>query len=286
MIDNIKKNKIIILAIVSFVAIFILTAGIENIQFIEGEPFNIKIVFSKIFVYNDRDTLSQADLYPLKIIIPVIIIILILVFIFFPSTRSMFFRTFITILIFLYILRFRQHALLNGFKVNSFIRLFNSGFEQSGNTLLAKEIQPPLSMVTFTISLTIVALIIWIVYLVWKKRNLLAKNSFDDLKTTARYTLEKIRKGGDFKNAIIECYYKMEEYLYLKREIERSDFMTPREFEIRLQKLDGTGDDLPIESITELIRIFEKIRYSAAEVDDIIKKQSIHYLDVIVKELK
>ncbi|MBT4290162.1 MAG: DUF4129 domain-containing protein [Deltaproteobacteria bacterium] len=170
--------------------------------------------------------------------------------------------------------------------MNSFIRLFNSGFEQSGNTLLAKEIQPPLSMVTFTISLTIVALIIWIVYLVWKKRNLLAKNSFDDLKTTARYTLDKIRKGGDFKNAIIECYYKMEEYLYLKREIERSDFMTPREFEIRLQKLDGTGDDLPIESITELIRIFEKIRYSAAEVDDIIKKQSIHYLDVIVKELK
>ena len=81
MIDNIKKNKIIILAIVSFVAIFILTAGIENIQFIEGEPFNIKIVFSKMF----GDTLSQADFYPLKIIIPVLIIILILVFIFSPS---------------------------------------------------------------------------------------------------------------------------------------------------------------------------------------------------------
>ncbi|MBN1564278.1 MAG: DUF4129 domain-containing protein [Anaerolineae bacterium] len=81
----------------------------------------------------------------------------------------------------------------------------------------------------------------------------------DSLAETAQDTIESLQAGGDFRTAIIQCYYEMNRVIKLERGISRETTTTPREFETYLIKR-----GLPKEALATLTRLFEQVRYGNA----------------------
>jgi hypothetical protein len=74
----------------------------------------------------------------------------------------------------------------------------------------------------------------------------------------AQSALDAIRAGGDLRNIVLRCYAEMSRVLSERRGIQRPPDMTPREFEIALER-----QGLPREPVQALTRLFEEVRYGA-----------------------
>lgn len=113
---------------------------------------------------------------------------------------------------------------------------------------------PPENLFTFVIiGLCLVALtaFVWLFFRTTRqanKRNTLAEE--------AGQAVKAIQNGEYLGSVIIRCYFQMEKTLIEEEGIQRSQSLTPREFE-RLLIAKG----LSISQIHELTRLFEQVRY-------------------------
>lgn len=96
--------------------------------------------------------------------------------------------------------------------------------------------------------------IIWLVWAQTRQR----LGPLEQLAQEAERALSSLEAGADLDDTIMRCYQEMGQILKKERGIVRQEAMTPREFE---QGLTGTG--LPQEAVTQLTRLFERVRYGS-----------------------
>ncbi len=92
--------------------------------------------------------------------------------------------------------------------------------------------QPPLWLVIL-ISLLFAALLIGLAWLVWR-RSRKPKPALQQLADEAQAALRDLEAGGDLADTVLRCYREMSRVLSEQRGIERSQDVTPREFERQL----------------------------------------------------
>jgi hypothetical protein len=78
----------------------------------------------------------------------------------------------------------------------------------------------------------------------------------------AKTALAAIRAGEELGSIILRCYQQMMTIVQEENGIEREESITPREFEAVLIE-----QGIPEESINQLTRLFEKVRYGGKEAD-------------------
>jgi hypothetical protein len=80
----------------------------------------------------------------------------------------------------------------------------------------------------------------------------------NELAAAARASLDDLSAGRDGDDAILACYFRMNEAVRRKRGLRRADDMTPAEFAARLERA-----GLPADPVRRLTRLFESARYGA-----------------------
>jgi hypothetical protein len=134
--------------------------------------------------------------------------------------------------------------------------------------------------VSLAFTVGIVVVIGAIAWLVWQRRNyfLNRKPPLEIISEEVESTLAEIRSGAELRDAVLRCYADMGQALRKGLGLVRQDGMTPREFEEVLGRA-----ELPRESVEQLTRLFEKVRYGGRIADERDKHEAITCLESIVK---
>lgn len=93
----------------------------------------------------------------------------------------------------------------------------------------------------------------------------------------AQGALESLQVGADLKDVVKRCYVQMARVLDEQRGIRRQRYMTPREFERRLEDA-----GLPGEAVRQLTRLFEDVRYGTRVTGEQEERRAMACLRVIV----
>jgi hypothetical protein len=100
----------------------------------------------------------------------------------------------------------------------------------------------------------------------------------DPITLEAQSALKALESGQGYKNVIIRCYGQMLAHVKNELGFERAESLTPREFE---QFLFMKG--IPVESISQLTRLFEKARYGKAEYEPQDEQDAVNCLSSIMR---
>ena len=134
-------------------------------------------------------------------------------------------------------------------------------------------ISDPTTMIAFLIGLVLVGLIFLTSYFVWQRSKIQPLNRIAE---EAQATVDQLRAGADYKNAIIHCYIQMCEVLREYQRIERKHSMTAREFAQRLENLGISGWHAH-----RLTYLFEDARYGALSAKKEEEQEAIECLSAI-----
>ncbi|MEN4101013.1 MAG: DUF4129 domain-containing protein [Anaerolineaceae bacterium] len=104
---------------------------------------------------------------------------------------------------------------------------------------------------------------------------------YERLVIEAEQALGDLYAGRDLRQTIIRCYLEMSLALDQQRGIRRDSDMTTHEFESLLQ-----SKGLPEESIHELTRLFEIVRYGNHPLDQSDEKRAISSLRAVITALR
>ncbi len=129
---------------------------------------------------------------------------------------------------------------------------------------------------SFSFSLAIFVLVILGAWWFLHRRKKTA-NPLEQVAQEAQFALEDLQSGADLRNVILRCYYDMGQAVRSQRGIRRSRDMTAREFETRLIDL-----GLPSESVHQLTRLFESVRYGDKTPSETTERQAMACLKAIV----
>jgi hypothetical protein len=102
--------------------------------------------------------------------------------------------------------------------------------------------------------------------------------SLDELAAIARRSLDELKSGGHFENAILECYARMSMVVGKRKGLHREQAMTPAEFSARL-----TRAGLPREPVERLTGLFEAVRYGRQPAGDVQVNEAITSLGSILR---
>lgn len=143
---------------------------------------------------------------------------------------------------------------------------FRGDGEQAATGEAAQTIPPPVfvppqptSWLTYLASLLIVALTLfaaWRAYVIWRRNFTPAQQPLKEIAEIARASLRDLRDGVDSTDAIMNCYLRMSRAVSEKRQLTRSESMTPAEFALQLERAGLPGD-----AVQKLTRLFEGVRY-------------------------
>jgi len=262
-IDN-RHYRIISIAIscVGIIALFLLAASMVNLEFIPGQSLNSDnsgLLLQTNFI-ETTDFLVTLCLSIIVIMVPVIIVLWVFSF----EAREIFTRNLkgmLGLLIIFLIARFVAMKIEGGEYLigtsgdsTSQISLLEKS-SSSGEAGVLEPYTPPdfSNRFGYILGFTIVFFFGILIFIIWE-RNRLKK---DDLGIIALKTLEEIKAGRQWEDAVIQCYAQMSDELKRKRKIDRGGSMTPSEF---AQILIGTG--LPEKPVKTLTSLFERARYS------------------------
>jgi hypothetical protein len=80
--------------------------------------------------------------------------------------------------------------------------------------------------------------------------------SLQALARIARSSLRDLSDGRETTDVIMNCYFRMSDVVWDKRNLQRGPGMTPAEFASRLEEAGLPGD-----AVRRLTRLFESVRY-------------------------
>jgi hypothetical protein len=107
-----------------------------------------------------------------------------------------------------------------------------------------------------------------------------ANPPIDQINYTIGRAIDDINRRKDVRDVIIRCYIELQRIIEETHGRTRKASMTPREFQVHLQKI-GIHND----SIENLTRLFEKARYSDGTPTDYEESEALTYLGNIQNEL-
>ena len=128
-----------------------------------------------------------------------------------------------------------------------------------------------------TVTATLLTLLLSAGWFIWGRRPQSREQPAALLADEARQAIEALQTGRDLKDAVMDCYAKMNRVLSEQRGIHRQKTMTPREFETHLAEI-GLSDA----HIRRLTRLFEGVRYGAAAPGRREEREAIACLNAIV----
>lgn len=105
-----------------------------------------------------------------------------------------------------------------------------------------------------------------------------SREPLDELAAIARQSLDELKSGRNFENAILECYARMSMVVGKRKGLHREAAMTPAEFSARL-----TRAGLPREPVERLTRLFEAVRYGRQSADDVQINEAVSSLGSILR---
>ena len=277
-----------ITAIVGFLAIFILSTSLKNLQFNHGAPVPSNMGSLPMLTNGNGlqgHWIINFFLITLLAMFPLGIILLI-----FSSEARRIFKKYLKVLI-IWLLIFiviRVISILN--QQDTIATDFSSTpslpnildpptLEQTSIPSIVDNYAPPTSPVwlSYTLAFVIVLSLGVVGYFYWIAKD----DPEDDLKAITLKTISEINQGRHWEDAIIECYARMNSAIQKRKQIQRKRFLTPAEF---AQELISHG--LPFESVQNLTQLFERARYGQHISHEEDKQLAIDYLETITHSLE
>ena len=121
-------------------------------------------------------------------------------------------------------------------------------------------IERPSSLLVFGLTVALLLLLVGGGWLLWHW--LRPQDRLQLLALDAQETLADLEAGADFRNTIIQHYYRMCRLLAEEKRIERARGMTPNEFALKLENLGLAGVE-----VQRLTRLFERVRYGGHDLN-------------------
>ena len=150
--------------------------------------------------------------------------------------------------------------------------------------LIAEFVAAPPQWLIWLTSFGLAALLVLaLAGIVWRVRfyRQPSPSSLMQIAQQAQEALDALQAGGNCRDTVMRCYFEMNHVLHERRGIRLPEAMTPREFEIQLEKA-----GLPGEHIQQLTRLFESVRYGAKVSGEREEQQAIACLSAIVEACK
>lgn len=264
-----KKRFILLLAIVTLVTLPLLAAGLRDLHFDEGHPLGI---FQSIPTQNyASDLVNQFVDVPLweqaAFWILVVVLLVVTASLLSPELRKRFIRSILSLALTLFVLSYLlDNNVINLPEVQQApSSAAGAASQNQGDLPPPPAFSPPEipGWVNYLISLGVVLLFLggtWVFMRWWQRVNrpYPPPDTLKDIASIARSSLRDLSSGGDWADAITNCYVRMSEVVSRTRGLYRQDAMTPAEFAFRLEHAGLPGD--PVRRLT---RLFEAVRYGA-----------------------
>lgn len=265
---NRTRMRVLVFAGITIVTLLLLAAGLSQVEMLPGEPLPLggkpgmdQGQFGSL-PGGETIILVIRAIFTLSIILlPVFIIYLIVS----PQARKQFFRQLLRIAPFVLFL-------ILGARLIQRLGLMRGeplGLGEGGGQEELLPLAPPLEFsanppewvvlaVSLGLALLLAALAGLAVWFYLRRRR--AEQPLKRIAIEAQTALDALQSGGDLKNIVIRCYFEMSRVIREQRGIQRDKDMTPREFEMELERR-----GLPREPVQKLTRVFEEVRYGTKE---------------------
>ena len=260
-----NKSWTILLSLLALAALTVLALSLDTLTFkgaqpigrqeAEGESLNVEPFVKAL---GEVSTRSQVIFW-----VTAFFIVLLVSLLFTPEGRKALLRMFLRAAAFYWMLYFLMKNF--GGQLASMLNFNLQGGEQAAEEA-AQNIPPPVfvppqpsSWVTYLASLLIVALALfaaWRTYVFWKRNFATEQQPLKELAKIARASLHDLKEGVDSTDVIMNCYFRMSRAVSERRQLTRSESMTPAEFALQLERAGLPGD-----AVQRLTRLFEGVRY-------------------------
>ncbi len=270
---------------IALVALFLLSAGLSELEFRYGEPFSMLREAEADGGGLELPTLGGGYVRIILYIFAGLQLFLPLAIIYFLISREARWRV--------------LGALLSLSWIAALYFLIRSGlytFTQPGTVFpdtlplgeaLSTDVEftyraPQWLVIVMTIGLAISIATLLVGIALFIRRRVQRKSSpLERLAQEAQEAIDALQAGADLKNTVIRCYHEMSLILLKQRGLKRAEAMTPREFE---RDLEDSG--LPGEQVRVLTRLFEMVRYGAKVPDEEEENIAIESLSSIVDAIR
>jgi len=282
-----NKFWIMLVSVLALGALMGLAVGLKNISFREAQPFGREE--ARTTRINPIDLINTVMSIPLQTQLG-IWVLFVLMFVFIgmlmsPEMRKRLIKIAIRVAITywgLWILFTRYRDVLAQIGLN--LAPLGETASAGSNGAPAPVFTPPqaTSWISYLVSFGIVALMIlvmWKLNALWKEMNAPVDiSSMKKLAGIARSSLRDLSAGRDSTDVIMDCYYRMSDTVFEKKNMDRSVSMTPSEF---ATKLENAG--LPSDAVRRLTRLFESVRYGGHKSDPVAVNEAVTCLTTIVQ---
>jgi len=281
-----NKFWIILLAVLAVVALMGLAVGLKNVPFREAQAFGQNE--SRTPRANPMDLVNAVMSIPLKTQL-IMWVLFVLMFVFIgmlmsPEMRKRLIRIAIRVAITywgLWILFTRYREVLAKIGLNLAPLSDKQSF--TSNDAPVPEFTPPqsVSWVAYLLSFAIIVamiLVAWKLNSIWKELNTpVSASPLKKIAGIARNSLRDLSDGRDSSDVIMNCYYRMSDIVFDKKNLDRNASMTPNEFAVQLEQA-----GLPSDAVHRLTRLFESVRYGARKSDPVTVNEAVACLTTIV----
>lgn len=270
--------------ILGLVILVLMVSGLSGLEFREGTPFFISSEEqAKIANKSNFNLWSQAKLWDYfgQFVFWILLPISMIYFIISKEVRRIAIRraAILGTIMYAYLILVRQLGLNAEEKLIDIDSAAEVDFTQDNfmEAVFQPEITQWMQWLANFLFVLLVAFLVWRIIRGWKSR----KTTLDHLAVEASEAIQDLQSGADLKDTILNCYLEMSNALQSQRGIQRKTAMTPREFEIELER-----SGLPQEQIRRLTRLFEMVRYGNLSLGQEEQAEAITCLQAIVDASK
>jgi hypothetical protein len=282
--DRRRKRLLLFVLSVAVVAMLLLSTGLSEIEFLDGQPFSLGR--SPEGIGDTSAGLLRIEFFEtvFRVIVFVAVLILLFSIIYFFVSREARKRV---LLDFLRLLPFLIILYLLAQRLQPDIVQPEQGLPQllpdisaEGAPIADVDAAPPqwfFSVVSTGFALLVATVLVGLGWFVWRHRRR-AVPPLEQLAQQAEEAIEAIQAGADLRDTVTRCYYEMSRVLRQQRGIRRHQAMTPREFATSLGEA-----GLPTKAVRRLTELFEQVRYGAKSPGRDEGVQALACLETIVE---
>ena len=258
-----NKAVILFLAAAGLASLILLAAGLRNMQFQPAQPLGINLGSTPTGVM--AGTILDMPMWFYMLMAAVMLLVLFVSFLVMdPKMRRQVSRGMFRFLISMAVLAWvMQNAAKNRKDAGlSNLPLASAGSSLAGSGSSGPVYAPPVisPWLILGVSFLIAALLLlagWLIYKRWSKKK--PYHPLVEIAGIARKTIDDLADGGNWDNAIVQCYVRMSQVVTAQRGLIRQIGTTPSEFAARMERA-----GLPGEAVRVLTRLFEQARYGGA----------------------
>ncbi len=260
--------------------VILLASGLSGLEFLPGQPFFLSAEEKDLPLENlSFKTWNLVGLWKTfgLVILWVIFPLSIIYFIISPEARKVVIRRAITmgLTAYAFFLLLKQCGDFEPLKAfEGPLAETTLGDENPIDPTFTPETAQIFTWIANIVFITVLALLIWFAIRWWSRRT----STLEELGAEASKVLEDIHAGADLKDTVLQCYAEMSRIVRQSKGIHREIAMTPRQFELELERYGLPGDD-----VRRLTRLFEMARYGKDPLGEKEQRQALACLEAIVQ---